>query len=392
MDKETILNNIFGNDPLGLLEIKAKNPVITADDRLINTFEEINDFYDKNHCEPQKTTDINERGLFSRLKGLRANLQKTQALKKYDRFHLLEEEGVADINSLDDIFNDDTFSVLESKKEEEDIYTLVNVPKIEKDRADADFVARRERFEDFEKYEALFIQCQKDLKEGKRKIVPSVESRLAVGLFCVLDGVLLYILDIEKGQRGNSGRINRRTTLIFENGTKSHMLLRSLGKRLKESGDMITELDTDRTDNLFNVDKDDKQNGYIYILKSLSSDDRIVTKKNLYKIGFSTTAVETRIKNAKKDPTYLMAEVETVTAYEVYNVNPHKLEQLIHKFFSNSCLDIDIIDESGNIHRPREWFIAPLEVIEESIELIISGRIVDYRYDAVNEVIIGKER
>lgn len=91
MDKETTLNNIFESDPLGLLEIKAKNPVITADDRLIVTFEEINDFYEKNNCEPQKTTDMTERGLFSRLKGLRANPQKIQALKKYDRFNLLEE-------------------------------------------------------------------------------------------------------------------------------------------------------------------------------------------------------------------------------------------------------------------------------------------------------------
>jgi hypothetical protein len=138
---------------------------------------------------------------------------------------------------------------------------------------------------------------------------------------------------------------------------------------------------------LSQITEDDNQKGYIYILKSLSNDDRISTKRNLYKIGFSTVAVETRIKNAKKDPTYLMADVQTISAYEVYNVNPHKLEQLIHKFFSNSCLDIDIVDENGTIHRPREWFIAPLEVIEEAVELIISGRIIDYRYDEMNEKI-----
>ena len=89
MDKETILNNIFESDPLGLLEIKAKNPVITADDRLVASFEEINSFIENNGSEPQKSTDMNERGLFSRLKGLRANPQKIQALKKYDRFNLL---------------------------------------------------------------------------------------------------------------------------------------------------------------------------------------------------------------------------------------------------------------------------------------------------------------
>ena len=276
---------------------------------------------------------------------------------------------MSDINSLDDIFNSDTFGLLDTKVEE-DIFTLKNVPKVEK-RADADFVAKREKFDDFEKYEQLFIDCQADLKANRRQIVPSIESQLDVGTFCVLDGVLLYISDIQDGYRGNSGKINRRTTLIFENGTKSNMLLRSLGKRLKDSGNMITKLDHEKESSLLNVTNEDKQNGYIYILKSLSNEDIIQTKKNLYKIGFSTTSVETRIKTAKQDPTYLMADVKTVAAYEVYNVNPHKLEQLIHKFFGNSCLDMEIYDGNGKLYKPREWFIAPLEIIEEAIELIV---------------------
>ena len=287
---------------------------------------------------------------------------------------------MADINSLDDILNSDSFGVLEDK-EEVDIHTLVNVPKIKKDRADADFVAKREKFNDFKKYKYLLLQCQKDLKDGKRKLVPSIESQLSIGTFCVLDGVLLYIANIEDGYRGNSGKINRRTTLVFENGTKSNMLLRSLGKRLRDSGNMVTELDTDRADNLFNIDSDDKQNGFIYILKSLSNEDVIATKKNLYKIGFSTTAVETRIKNAKQDPTYLMADVQTVSAYEVYNVNPYKLEQLIRRFFSTNCLNIDIFDAKGDIYNPREWFIVPLNIIEKAIELIINGKIINYHYN-----------
>jgi len=296
---------------------------------------------------------------------------------------------MADINSLDDILNSDSFGLLEDK-EEVDIHTLVNVPKIKKDRADADFVAKREKFNDFKKYKYLLLQCQKDLKDGKRKLVPSIESQLSIGTFCVLDGVLLYIANIEDGYRGNSGKINRRTTLVFENGTKSNMLLRSLGKRLKESGHMVTQLDTDKVNNLLKVTDDDQQNGYIYILKSLSNDDRIATKENLYKIGFSTTPVETRIKNARQDPTYLMADVAIAASYEVYNVNPHKLEQLIHQFFSCSCLDIDIIDANGKVHKPREWFVAPLNVIEEAIELIISGDIVNYRYDSWIDRIVSK--
>ena len=109
-----------------------------------------------------------------------------------------------------------------------------------------------------------------------------------------------------------------------------------------------------------------------------------------YKIGFSTTSVETRIKNAKEDPTYLMADVKAVSAYEVYNVNPHKLEQLIHKFFGNSCLDIEIYDGKGKSYKPREWFIAPLEVIEEAISLIVSGKIIYYKYDEFSEKIVER--
>ena len=85
------LDDILNNDPFNLLpDIKAKNPVITADDRLVSSFAEINVFYEKNGREPQKSTDMNERGLFSRLKGIRENLDKMKALKKYDKYNLLE--------------------------------------------------------------------------------------------------------------------------------------------------------------------------------------------------------------------------------------------------------------------------------------------------------------
>ena len=79
MDKETILNNIFESDPLGLLDIKAKNPVVTSDDRLLASFEEINTFFEKNNKEPQRSTDMNERTLFSRLKGIKENPTNLEA-------------------------------------------------------------------------------------------------------------------------------------------------------------------------------------------------------------------------------------------------------------------------------------------------------------------------
>ena len=139
-----------------------------------------------------------------------------------------------------------------------------------------------------------------------------------------------------------------------------------------------------------NITNEDKEAGYIYILKSKSNDKRITSIQDLYKIGYSKIDVEERIKNAENEPTYLMAPVSIQGAWKCFNMNPQKLEQLLHNFFGNSCLELDIFDQRGKRHTPREWFIAPLEVIEQAIELIINRKIVNYKFDAENMTIIGK--
>ncbi|MGB6129474.1 MAG: GIY-YIG nuclease family protein, partial [Psychrilyobacter sp.] len=118
-----------------------------------------------------------------------------------------------------------------------------------------------------------------------------------------------------------------------------------------------------------------------YVLTSKSTDERIASIDNLFKIGYSKNEVENRIKNAENEPTYLMAPVSIVTSWKCYNMNPQKLEQLLHVFFGTTCLNIDVIDNTGKRCTPREWFIVPLKVIEQAIELIISGEIIKYRYD-----------
>jgi len=137
------------------------------------------------------------------------------------------------------------------------------------------------------------------------------------------------------------------------------------------------------------VSEDDISSGFIYICKSKSDKEEIKSIADLYKIGFSKD-VDNRIKNAENDPTYLMAPVSLITYFECYNFNSNKLENLLHKFFSESCLDIDIYDNEGAKHKPREWFVAPLHIIEKVIELIINGTIVNYKYDVVNKMIVKK--
>ncbi len=69
-------------------------------------------------------------------------------------------------------------------------------------------------------------------------------------------------------------------------------------------------------------------------------------------------------------------------------MNPQKFEQLIQRFFGHTCLEIDVSDNNGKRHNPREWFIVPLGAIEQAITLILSGEIVNYRYDKQNEIIV----
>jgi hypothetical protein len=172
------------------------------------------------------------------------------------------------------------------------------------------------------------------------------------------------------------------------------MLLRSLSAELYKNGRRITEnhekINEQFQRSLGALNKEDQESGFIYVLKSLNPDPKISSIDNLYKIGYSTIAVEDRIKNAIKEPTYLMAEVNYVAGWKCYNMNTQKFEQLIHNFFGASCLNVDIFDENGKRYTPREWFIAPYEVIEQVIGLIISGQVVKYRYDAEEERVVGR--
>lgn len=163
------------------------------------------------------------------------------------------------------------------------------------------------------------------------------------------------------------------------------MLLRSLAAELYKDGRRVTELNEKLLDEFQNISAGDQESGFIYVLQSKSSDERIINIDNLYKIGFSTIPVEERIKNAEQEPTYLLAPVKVIAVYQCYNMNPQKLELLLHSFFGKVCLNLDIYDKNRNRHTPREWFIIPLAVIENIISLIISGEIVNYKYDAAME-------
>jgi hypothetical protein len=390
MPKKLTLDDIFNDDEFGLLESKAKvSNVKSEDERLIDSFQEINAFFEKNKREPKADVFvISERSLGVVLKELRKNNKKSQILKPYDTYNLLGNV-VTEINSIDDILNDDEFGLLDTDDTLE-IFKLKNVSS-SKDREEADFVARRKAMKDkdFEPYENQFKEVHRELREGKRKLseFKHVEQNLEKGKYYILDGILLFLEDDGIEDRLIKDRIRKdgRTRIIFENGTISNMYYRSLAKSLYNNGRIVSDTDSDAENELFKnanlVNEDDLETGWIYVLKSKSTNKAISEIKDLYKIGFSKLDVRQRIKNAVKEPTYLLAEVDIVSTYKCYNVNPHKFEQLLHRFFGEVCLNVDIHDDKGRRITPREWFVVPLPIINKVIDLILSGEILGYKYN-----------
>lgn len=331
---------------------------------------------------------MSEYSLSARLKGFRSNDGKKKILKPLDRFNLLGEVEM-EKKTLDDILAEDDLGLL-NPEGDLSIFEFRHIPKIDS-RADADFVARRTSIpdKDFERYETLFKQVHQDLKSGKRKLLPAenVYKNIQVEHFYLLDGILLYLQSavLKEEEIGGRKRLDGRTVTIFENATMSNMLYRSLGKLIQKNGKVITDTDENvqyqLNKNTGLVEEEDLQSGWVYVLKSKSKRTEIANIDNLFKIGFSTTKVIDRIRNASKEATYLYSEVEVIATYSCYNLNVQAFEKLIHRFFAGTCLNIDIYDSEGHKLVPREWFIVPLPIIDEAINLLIKGTIVNYRYN-----------
>jgi len=398
MDKESKLKEIFENDPFGLLKVKPKKSAArTSDERLATSFDEINSFLEKNEREPKPDpTNISEYKLYSTLKSLRENEDKMMALEPQDEFGLLNIEK-KEINSLDDILGDDSLGILGD--DAEGLFSFKHTPK-DYEREKADFVARRKKCKDFDKYEHLFVKVQTELSNGVRQLVKCKEKHLAEGNYFVHNGILMLLLDVntslvEKVYRDGKRELkDGRTRCIFENGTESKMKFQSITRALRSNGKAVTQINEESNQDFLegfnNITEEDEETGHIYVLTSQSKKEEIASLENLYKIGYSSISVQERIKNAENEPTYLMAPVKIESSWMCYNMNAQKFESLIHRFFGHTCLEIDVFDNNGIRHTPREWFIVPIEAIEQAISLIISGKIVDYRYDKESEVIVRK--
>lgn len=382
---ENRLQKLVDSDVDGLLDIPEKPKKLTSDDRLEHSFLEIIEFRREHGRVPSsETQEIAERKLGARLDGILANPDKTEALKYLDDFGLLDPpEAPA---SLDELLEGDDLNLLE---DESGLLDTSSLPQ-RKSPASTDSSAMRKKAIDFEEFEPLFKAKHIELAEGTSKLAPFPGSQHIVeGAFFILNGVMLFIAEVgETEYKTSTVRENRRerTRVIFENGTESSMYRQSLGIRMGEGrGQAVV---TSQLDSVF---ADDVASGYIYVLRSLSDDPQITTVPNLYKIGFSRGSVEKRIARAEYEPTYLMAPVEIVATYRTYNLKTSALEHLLHRVFSSARLDVRQTDIQGHLYEPAEWFSVPFSAIDQAVDLIMSGEIVDYKYDASVQRIVLRD-
>ncbi|MET3029171.1 GIY-YIG nuclease family protein [Flavobacterium sp. UW10123] len=381
MSKREQLLSLIKEDQFGLL--KSNTSYRLKDEKdciLITSFEEIHAFVEENNREPQSNlNNMIEFQLYARLKAIREDAKKVRILKHYDFIGLLKQPEVKEI-TIEDILLDDPLGLLNDDSEKE-IFNLKYVNPAS--RIKPDYLSRRKICPDFSNYHYLFTAIHDELSSKKRHLISYNPRDLKEGSFYVLDGILLFLKTVDGSndsydyKSGARERYDGRTLCIFDNGTQSDMLFRSLDKALQLDGYSISDLNTISVKSE-TVNDDDILNGYIYILKSLNPN--VTHFKDLYKIGHTTGLVSERIKNARSQSTYLFHEVEVVSTFRCFNILSYNIEQTIHHFFSVVNLDIEMFN--GNVsYKPREWFNVPLKVVEEVIHLILTGKLNNYYFD-----------
>lgn len=377
---------LFADDPLNLLNVESapSSSVPPEHARLVEQFQEIVQYYEDSGHEPStESTNMREFMLAARLNGIKNSPEKVKTLLPYDLYNLLKSEETKSF-SIDEVLNDDPLGLLTATDGDDSIFTLKHVSATKRIRPD--YIAHRKVCKNFEDYEPGFEQIRKDLETGRRKLVQfNGKDDLVEGRYYVLRGVILFLErdNAQMTEKTYNGEVYRRkdgrTRCIFDNGTESSMLFRSLTNAMREDGFGISELRCEDSRN-YEIDENDVQNGYIYVLRSLSRDPQIRQMKNLYKIGRCSGAVTTRIQNAINEPTYLMSDVEIVLTVRCYNLSVENFESSIHQFFGESNVHFEIRGMDGQVHYPREWFIAPLDIIEEAIGYVVDGTIGNYQY------------
>lgn len=380
-------------DALGVETKSEKKSARTPrEERIIAGFEEIQRFVEQHGRVPEhgENNDIFERLYATRLDQIRAKEECRSVVSDMDFQGLLNGEHRVSEPTSEYSSDEELLAELGVEPPKESDVTFLKHVKTRAEIRAAEEIATRKPCEDFQKFKPLFDTVQNDLKTGAREAkLLTKNAQINQGDFFVLNGQKVYVAEVSDQRTFGFDNNDYRLRVIYDNGTESDLLLRSLQRALDkdEAGRRIIEATAGP---LFSdiLEDEDLASGTIYVLRSKSEHPIIAKNRDvIHKIGVTGGKVEKRIVNAKLDPTYLMADVEIVATYELYNINRSKLENLLHRFFEPAKLDIEIEDRFGNPIVPREWFLVPLFVIDEVIEKVKDGTIVNFSYDVSKQKI-----
>jgi hypothetical protein len=369
------------------VEQKVGRAYTPQQERIIAGFEDILKFHDGHGRAPQhgEQRDIFERLYAVRLDRLREIEDCRSLLADMDKHGLLEVNSDKSHIVADALDDDALLAELGIEPGGDDDITQLRHVQTREERRAADEIAHRDKCADFEKFKPIFEKIKHELDTGVRVTRPfELKAEIRPGAIFIVEGQMAYVADMEAIYSNAQGRTDARMRVIFDNGTENNMLMRSLQRALHkdEAGRRITD---PAAGPLFanNADDEDTESGTIYVLRSKSDHPLIARHRELiHKIGVTGGSVTARVAAAENDATYLLAGVEVIAEYKLFNINRTRLEKLIHRFFASAAYDIEITDRFGKPVRPREWFLVPLHVIDEAVERIKDGRITQYRYDA----------
>lgn len=304
-------------------------------------------------------------------------------LKSIDSHELLDA-GNDVVLATEDLTDQALLASLEIETDpENDVTELTHVRSRQEIKATEE-IAQRTPCRDFDQFKPIFDNVQRQLASGERQTL-KYQDNAAVkqGDLFILDGQKVIVTDMGEPFVSDYGRQDRRLRVVYDNATESDLLLRSLQRALNKDKASRRVTNPDFGPLFADTEAaDDLPTGYIYVLRSKSDHPFIAEKRSaIHKIGVTGGDLKSRIANAKKDPTYLLADVEIVATFKLANINRKGLEALLQKFFSSAQLDLELQDRFGTPVKPREWFLVPLEVIEAVIEKIMEGTIDQFRYD-----------
>ena len=200
------------------------------EERIIAGFEEIQRFVEKHGRAPQhgEDRDIFERLYAVRLDRLRALEECRSLLAPLDHQGLLagaESAPAAPVESMDE---DELLAELEGAAGASDITELRHV-RTSADKRAAEEIANRQKCEDFDRFKPLFLQVQKEIESGIRQTRPfELKAEIRPGSLFIVGGQKAYVAEMGEIFSNAQGRTDARLRVIFDNGTESNLLMRSL--------------------------------------------------------------------------------------------------------------------------------------------------------------------